>query len=68
MWTSARRATQSNAAVGEVRMSATSLSAMGMPMALRLVAVHTPADGRSRARIARLPAEPGLPPVDHSHR
>lgn len=55
-----------HAAVGEVRMSATNLSAMGMPEAR--IAVYTRADEQSRERIARLLAEPGLPPVDHTHR
>lgn len=63
---SARHKIFRHAAVGERRMSATELSAMGMPEA-RIV-VYTPADEQSRERIARLPAEPGLPPVDHTHR
>lgn len=54
-----------HAAVGEVRMSATNLTAMGMPEG-RLV-VYTPEDEESRQRIAWLMANPGLPVVDHTH-
>ena len=54
-----------HAAVGEVRMSATNLSAMGMPEG-RLV-VYTPEDEESRLRIEWLMANPGLPAVSHTH-
>ncbi|WP_084718733.1 helix-turn-helix transcriptional regulator [Streptacidiphilus carbonis] len=54
-----------HAAVGEVRMSATNLNAMGMPEG-RIV-VYTPQDEESRQRIEWLLANPGLPVVDHTH-
>ncbi|QMU68167.1 helix-turn-helix transcriptional regulator [Streptacidiphilus sp. P02-A3a] len=54
-----------HAAVGEVRMAMTNLSAMGMPEA-RLV-VYTPKDEESRQRMDWLLAHPGLPAVTHTH-
>ncbi len=48
-----------HAGVGELRMSATNLSAPGMPEA-RIV-IYTPQDEQSREAMARLLAEPDLP-------
>ena len=47
-----------HAGVGELRMSATNLSAPGMPEA-RIV-IYTPQDEQSREAMTRLLAEPGL--------
>ncbi|MFD0330610.1 helix-turn-helix transcriptional regulator [Streptacidiphilus monticola] len=54
-----------HAAVGEVRMTATNLSVLGMPEA-RMV-VYTPNDDASREAVAWLREHPGAAPVDHLH-
>ena len=54
-----------HSAVGQLRMGATNLSALGMPEA-RIV-VYTPQDDESRERMDFLLANPGLPVVGHSH-
>jgi transcriptional regulator with XRE-family HTH domain len=55
-----------HAAVGEVRMAATNLTAPGMPEAR--VVVYTPKEPADRERIEWLLANPGLPAAAHEHR
>ncbi|MBF9070336.1 helix-turn-helix transcriptional regulator [Streptacidiphilus fuscans] len=52
-------------AVGELRMTATSMQVIGMPTA-RMV-VYTPNDAETEERITFLQSHPGLATVDHTH-